>query len=114
MVSLIGKSQLYTPLDIITFPVVYSSSIQKAFCVKLRSMIYQLVDRSMKRCVLCRHFSLSNNTAKVGWVQLSARTSLKYVTNLISVCPANWHPGGATIKPNVKESKVYFDKAGTQ
>ncbi len=28
------------------------------------------------------------------------------------VCPADWKPGGATIKPGVKESKEYFAKAG--
>jgi alkyl hydroperoxide reductase subunit AhpC len=28
------------------------------------------------------------------------------------VCPADWKPGGATIKPGVKESKEYFQKAG--
>jgi alkyl hydroperoxide reductase subunit AhpC len=27
------------------------------------------------------------------------------------VCPADWHKGGATIKPGVKESKAYFEKA---
>jgi alkyl hydroperoxide reductase subunit AhpC len=27
------------------------------------------------------------------------------------VCPANWKPGDATIKPGVKESKEYFQKA---
>ena len=27
------------------------------------------------------------------------------------VCPANWHKGAATIKPGVKESKEYFQKA---
>lgn len=27
------------------------------------------------------------------------------------VCPANWRPGAATIKPGVKESKEYFQKA---
>ena len=28
------------------------------------------------------------------------------------VCPADWKPGGATIKPGVKESKEYFETAG--
>jgi alkyl hydroperoxide reductase subunit AhpC len=28
------------------------------------------------------------------------------------VCPAGWTKGAATIKPNVKESKEYFEKAG--
>ena len=28
------------------------------------------------------------------------------------VCPADWKPGGATIKPGVKESKAYFEAAG--
>ena len=28
------------------------------------------------------------------------------------VCPADWKPGAATIKPGVKESKEYFQKAG--
>ena len=28
------------------------------------------------------------------------------------VCPANWKPGGATIKPDVAGSKEYFKKAG--
>jgi alkyl hydroperoxide reductase subunit AhpC len=27
------------------------------------------------------------------------------------VCPANWKPGAASIKPGVKESKEYFKKA---
>ena len=27
------------------------------------------------------------------------------------VCPADWKPGSATIKPGVKESKAYFEKA---
>jgi alkyl hydroperoxide reductase subunit AhpC len=27
------------------------------------------------------------------------------------VCPADWKSGGATIKPGVKESKAYFEKA---
>ena len=30
------------------------------------------------------------------------------------VCPANWTPGSATIKANVKDSKEYFQKANTQ
>lgn len=25
------------------------------------------------------------------------------------VCPANWRPGSATIKPNVADSREYFD-----
>ena len=28
------------------------------------------------------------------------------------VCPADWKPGKATIKPDVKESKEYFEKVG--
>jgi alkyl hydroperoxide reductase subunit AhpC len=28
------------------------------------------------------------------------------------VCPADWKPGAATIKPGVKESQEYFSKAG--
>ena len=28
------------------------------------------------------------------------------------VCPADWKPGKATIKPGVKESKEYFEKVG--
>ena len=28
------------------------------------------------------------------------------------VCPANWKPGAATIKPTVQGSKAYFEKAG--
>lgn len=28
------------------------------------------------------------------------------------VCPADWKPGSLTIKPGVKESKAYFEKAG--
>jgi len=39
--------------------------------------------------------------------------AFQYVEQHGEVCPANWHPGGATIKPSVKESKAYFDKAGT-
>jgi alkyl hydroperoxide reductase subunit AhpC len=27
------------------------------------------------------------------------------------VCPADWKPGAATIKPGVKESREYFQKA---
>jgi alkyl hydroperoxide reductase subunit AhpC len=27
------------------------------------------------------------------------------------VCPAGWTKGAATIKPGVKESKAYFEKA---
>lgn len=27
------------------------------------------------------------------------------------VCPAGWQKGSATIKPDVKESKEYFEKA---
>jgi alkyl hydroperoxide reductase subunit AhpC len=27
------------------------------------------------------------------------------------VCPADWKPGAATIKPGVKESKAYFAAA---
>lgn len=30
------------------------------------------------------------------------------------VCPANWKPGGATIKPTVTESKEYFAKAAAK
>lgn len=30
------------------------------------------------------------------------------------VCPADWKPGAATIKPGVKESKEYFEKATTK
>ena len=28
------------------------------------------------------------------------------------VCPANWHPGSDTIKPNPSDSKEYFEKQG--
>jgi alkyl hydroperoxide reductase subunit AhpC len=30
------------------------------------------------------------------------------------VCPADWKPGSAAIKPGVKESKEYFQKAGAK
>jgi alkyl hydroperoxide reductase subunit AhpC len=30
------------------------------------------------------------------------------------VCPADWKKGGATIKPGVKESKAYFEKAAAK
>ena len=30
------------------------------------------------------------------------------------VCPADWKPGGATIKPGVKESKEYFQKTAAK
>ena len=30
------------------------------------------------------------------------------------VCPADWKPGAATIKPGVKESKAYFEKAAAK
>jgi len=36
--------------------------------------------------------------------------AFQYVEAHGEVCPANWHPGGATIKPDVKKSKEYFDK----
>jgi peroxiredoxin (alkyl hydroperoxide reductase subunit C) len=36
--------------------------------------------------------------------------ALQYVEKHGEVCPANWKPGAATIKPTVKESKEYFAK----
>ena len=30
------------------------------------------------------------------------------IVNVFKVCPAGWKPGGATIKPNVQQSKEYF------
>ena len=38
--------------------------------------------------------------------------ALRHVEKHGEVCPANWKPGAATIKPTVKESKEYFSKAG--
>jgi alkyl hydroperoxide reductase subunit AhpC len=37
--------------------------------------------------------------------------ALKFFETQGEVCPANWKPGAATIKPGVKESKEYFAKA---
>jgi alkyl hydroperoxide reductase subunit AhpC len=38
--------------------------------------------------------------------------ALQYFEKNGEVCPADWKPGKATIKPGVKESKEYFQKAG--
>jgi peroxiredoxin (alkyl hydroperoxide reductase subunit C) len=38
--------------------------------------------------------------------------ALQHVERHGEVCPANWKPGAATIKPTVKESKEYFSRAG--
>ena len=37
--------------------------------------------------------------------------ALQYFEKNGEVCPANWKPGEATIKPGVNESKEYFSKA---
>ena len=37
--------------------------------------------------------------------------ALKHFETHGEVCPADWKPGSATIKPGVKESKEYFQKA---
>lgn len=36
--------------------------------------------------------------------------AFQFVEEHGEVCPANWQPGGATIKPTPSESKEYFDK----
>jgi len=36
----------------------------------------------------------------------------EYFEKFGEVCPADWKKGSATIKPGVKESKEYFQKAG--
>ena len=38
--------------------------------------------------------------------------ALQYFETNGEVCPANWKPGDATIKPTVKGSKEYFSQAG--
>lgn len=38
--------------------------------------------------------------------------ALQYFEKNGEVCPADWKPGKATIKPGVKESKEYFQKVG--
>ena len=37
--------------------------------------------------------------------------ALQHFEKFGEVCPADWKKGGATIKPGVKESKAYFEKA---
>ncbi len=37
--------------------------------------------------------------------------ALQHFEKYGEVCPADWKPGAATIKPGVKESKEYFEKA---
>jgi alkyl hydroperoxide reductase subunit AhpC len=37
--------------------------------------------------------------------------ALQHFEKYGEVCPADWKKGGATIKPGVKESKAYFEKA---
>jgi peroxiredoxin (alkyl hydroperoxide reductase subunit C) len=39
--------------------------------------------------------------------------ALQYFEQHGEVCPANWKPGSATIKPNPKDSKNYFEKANS-
>lgn len=39
--------------------------------------------------------------------------ALQYFEKNGEVCPADWKPGKLTIKPGVKESKEYFEKAAT-
>ena len=41
---------------------------------------------------------------------LRVLSALQYVEKHGEVCPADWKPGAATIKPTVKESKEYFSK----
>ena len=36
--------------------------------------------------------------------------AIQFVETHGEVCPANWQPGDATIKPGVEESKEFFDK----
>jgi alkyl hydroperoxide reductase subunit AhpC len=38
--------------------------------------------------------------------------ALQHFEKFGEVCPADWKRGSATIKPGVKESKAYFEKAG--
>lgn len=38
--------------------------------------------------------------------------ALDFVQKHGEVCPAEWHPGGDTIKPTPKDSKEYFSKQG--
>ena len=38
--------------------------------------------------------------------------ALQYVEKHGEVCPANWHEGGDTIKPDVDGSQEYFSKHG--
>jgi len=40
--------------------------------------------------------------------------AFQYTDKHGEVCPAGWRPGKATIKPGVKESKSYFEKANVQ
>jgi alkyl hydroperoxide reductase subunit AhpC len=40
--------------------------------------------------------------------------ALQFVEKHGEVCPADWKPGAATIKPSVHGSKEYFEKAGTK
>jgi alkyl hydroperoxide reductase subunit AhpC len=40
--------------------------------------------------------------------------ALQFVEKYGEVCPADWKPGADTIKPGVKESKSYFQKAAAK
>ncbi|QVL31094.1 peroxiredoxin [Telmatocola sphagniphila] len=40
--------------------------------------------------------------------------ALQFVEKHGEVCPADWKPGGDTIKPTVSGSKAYFHKAGSK
>ena len=37
--------------------------------------------------------------------------ALQHYEKYGEVCPADWRKGGATIRPDVKESKAYFEMA---
>ena len=40
--------------------------------------------------------------------------ALQHFEQFGEVCPADWKPGGATIKPGVAESKEYFEKVASK
>ena len=68
-----------------------------------------LIDKEgLVRHVTINDLPLGRSTDEV----LRLVDALQYTEKHGEVCPANWHEGGDTIKPDVEASKEYFSKHG--
>jgi alkyl hydroperoxide reductase subunit AhpC len=102
-------------LDNIAYPIVsdLTKSISRDFGVLLESAgialrgLFVLDKEGVIRHITVNDLPLGRNVDEV----LRVLDALQYFEKHGEVCPANWHPGEASMKPDPQGSKAYFAKA---